>query len=647
MGYKNWKKALDKSKGFMKHENTVAHKINVSKWHEYCIRVNENSSVSTQINESVLEKHRYYVSSIFDIVRFIVAKELPLRGYDEESHNECGIFQSLFEYTLKKDTRLQECYKIIPKNASYLSPEIQNEMIALMSSCVKEHTVSKVKMANIPFYTVMMDGTRDKNNQEAISICIRYVKDGVPTESLLSIENSHSLKADSLTDLIFNVLENNGLDPNQILSQCYDGASVMSGSSGGVQALLQQKLKKNIPYVHCFNHQLHLIVVHITSDVPEVRQVFDYCRVIHQIFSTFKFKTFYEGSATSRLMEQRWTGHLKTAEAIRKNYQQMLQALNSALSEHVSNLSGDEIVEYRGLLTMMKTLKFRFTLLAILRVLRSVEPADAILQKKQTGLASAIPVILTVFTCLKEYRSDTAFLEVFEESKQLYGQEEEEADVDEPEVQQVTKTKRRRIPNKNLDGFFLTQSSGLYSDNDSATRTTSTSDASRKLRQIFFNIFDRVINEFEKRFFENQKLYKLLDSVSNLKFESIDADLQELRLFNITVPTKEEIFCVKRYLEQKELKNEEFFTELYNQRVAFRETYEMMAAIATFGCSSAMCEASFSFLSRILSPFRQRMTFARESNLTVLACERKALESISNEMLLKKFNTRLRRLQLY
>ena len=72
----------------------------------------------------------------------------------------------------------------------------------------------------------------------------------------------------------------------------------------------------------------------------------------------------------------------------------------------------------------------------------------------------------------------------------------------------------------------------------------------------------------------------------------------------------------------------------------------MLTAIATFGCSSAMCEASFSHLSRILSPFRQSMTYDRESNLTVLACEKKALANISNEKLLREFNTNIRKLQL-
>lgn len=56
-----------------------------------------------------------------------------------------------------------------------------------------------------------------------------------------------------------------------------------------------------------------------------------------------------------------------------------------------------------------------------------------------------------------------------------------------------------------------------------------------------------------------------------------------------------------------------------------------------------------------LTKFFLRPTFAfftpqrpkMESNQTVLACEKRTLENISNEKLLKEFSTRLRKLQLY
>ena len=55
-----------------------------------------------------------------------------------------------------------------------------------------------------------------------------------------------------------------GYSADNIVSQCYDGASVISGIRGGVQALLQEKLDRYVPYIHS-NHQLHLVLPNATA----------------------------------------------------------------------------------------------------------------------------------------------------------------------------------------------------------------------------------------------------------------------------------------------------------------------------------------------------------------------------------------------
>lgn len=58
----------------------------------------------------------------------------------------------------------------------------------------------------------------------------------------------------ALTGVIIDELTSTGLSTDKILSQVYDGASLMSGGHGGVRKLLQNKLDRDIPYIHCFNH---------------------------------------------------------------------------------------------------------------------------------------------------------------------------------------------------------------------------------------------------------------------------------------------------------------------------------------------------------------------------------------------------------
>jgi len=85
----------------------------------------------------------------------------------------------------------------------------------------------------------------------------------------------------------------------------------MSAQHGGVQALIGQHVKCDVPYIHCLNHKLHLVVVHVWNCLPLVCENFGICNFLSKLLSTSKvfviYKKFFSG-AMARLMEQRWSG---------------------------------------------------------------------------------------------------------------------------------------------------------------------------------------------------------------------------------------------------------------------------------------------------------------------------------------------------
>lgn len=123
----------------------------------------------------------------------------------------------------------------------------------------------------------------------------------------MNVVKAHELKAENLTNLTLKTLEENYVNAGNISSLCYDCAAVMKSYKGGVRALIRAKLGREISYVHCSNHQLHLIVVDLVEKISNVQQYFDYCAEIYKLFSTFKFKSYYGGHRTTRLLEQRWS----------------------------------------------------------------------------------------------------------------------------------------------------------------------------------------------------------------------------------------------------------------------------------------------------------------------------------------------------
>ena len=66
------------------------------------------------------------------------------------------------------------------------------------------------------------------------------------------------------------------LNPIQCVGLSFDGASVMSGYKGGVQAILK-KYYIDAVFVHCHSHRLNLVLQEVSSLCPEVADCFALC----------------------------------------------------------------------------------------------------------------------------------------------------------------------------------------------------------------------------------------------------------------------------------------------------------------------------------------------------------------------------------
>lgn len=168
-GYSAWKTALSKDKGFQRHSTSAEHLQAESAQMEKRRRIASGTSVSDMLNASVLEKRRYYCKSILEVISFLVGHRLALRGdWDDEEKEEGGLFNGLFEFSMEKDLRLLECQKAMPPNVTYKSPNIQNEFIEILAHTVRENIVKEIVQADCGFFTILFDGTKDKNGIECV-----------------------------------------------------------------------------------------------------------------------------------------------------------------------------------------------------------------------------------------------------------------------------------------------------------------------------------------------------------------------------------------------------------------------------------------------------------------------------------------------
>ena len=95
-----------------------------------------------------------------------------------------------------------------------------------------------------------------------LTFILRYVDTNTASvnEHFLTYIQAESLTAEGLTTCILDCLKKNNLDPKNIVSQGYNGASVMRGSCTGVQARIKQ-VAPHAMYVHCNAHCLNLCLV--------------------------------------------------------------------------------------------------------------------------------------------------------------------------------------------------------------------------------------------------------------------------------------------------------------------------------------------------------------------------------------------------
>ncbi len=165
-----------------------------------------------------------------------------------ESTNR-GNFYEILTVLAKHDSIIQERLSNGPRNAMYTSPMIQNTMLSIMAEIVQRKICDSVKKAS--FYSILADETKDVSRHEQLSIVVRYVdaKVGKVYERFLTYVEAKSQNAESLSTCILDTSSKYGLDTKYIVSQGYDGASVMSGRCSGVQ----QRIKNVAPqamYIH-------------------------------------------------------------------------------------------------------------------------------------------------------------------------------------------------------------------------------------------------------------------------------------------------------------------------------------------------------------------------------------------------------------
>jgi hypothetical protein len=243
----------------------------------------------------------------------------------------------------------------------YIFSDIQNEIIDIFKYAIHEAIINEVKEAK--YYLIISDSTRDITKTEMMSIAIRSVYKNTVKERFLGFIHHKQLGAENKCQNLVEFLNKLNYDFINIISQCYDGCTVMSGRVHGLQSRFMKYAPKAI-YIHCYAHNLNFALLDSLNSLPFANNFFQLIKKLYvfmssginpEIKSEAQVETYGQITNTlKRLIETRWSCNYDSILAIDYTFASLLLALswlcNSKNSEHS--------VTAKGLSNQVKNLSF-------------------------------------------------------------------------------------------------------------------------------------------------------------------------------------------------------------------------------------------------------------------------------------------------
>ena len=235
-----------------------------------------------------IQRNRAKLLPILKTVIFCARQNIAFRGHRDDSKylddrsNNSGNFQALLEFRVDSgDKILEDHFKSAPKNASYRSKTIQNDMIESCGKYIRQIVSKEIQASH--WFSVIADEASDCSQTEQLSLVLRFIdQNNMIREEFVELIKCESTSAQYLTNKITQAVQNFSLDMGNLRGQAYDGAGNMTGAKSGVSIRIRENYPKAL-YFHCSSHRLNLCVAS-SSSIRGVKNMMDAIRKASEIF---------------------------------------------------------------------------------------------------------------------------------------------------------------------------------------------------------------------------------------------------------------------------------------------------------------------------------------------------------------------------
>ena len=630
-GYTNWKEANQR---FKNHQESECHK-------EAMLRLNINKEckdvgkVFSEKEASDQEKNRKSLIKILSDIRYLGRQGIPLRGSDDDANSN---FNQLNLVRTEDDESFEVWLQ--KKTFTYDSPQIQNEVINIMSHEIVRGIANEVREAE--FYSLLADETTDISNREQLVICLRWVDEKLLVhEEMVGLYQIDNTCAETIANSIKDVLLRLNISIQKCRGQTYDGASAMSGRKTGVQARIKNDQPKAL-FNNCHGHLINLACADSIKQSKVISDALDTALEITKLVKKSpnrdtKLEKIRRASVdeTERpspnirmLCPTRWTVKADALDSILKNYDQLMELWDWS----VDTLNDAKMkIRIRGVAAHMKKFDFFYGLSLGECLLRNADNLSATLQAKDISAAEGENVAMKTVQAISQMRTDNCFALFWEKITK----NSKAVSVEEPCL-----PRRRRVPTR----YELGNASTEYHE-----------DVQSYYKQIYYISIDHLTNVITGRYdspdfnlyMQNEQLllkcvrkedYKTeLETVTDFYGNDLNKMNLKLQLESLAANFDYEGNAADIVLSDVI----KYFSSMsVRERKWLKEVESLLKLVLVLPATNATSERSFSSLRRIKTYLRSTMKQERLNGLMVMHIHKERVDKIKLVDVAREFVSR-------
>uniref|UniRef100_A0A0D3E7B5 TTF-type domain-containing protein n=1 Tax=Brassica oleracea var. oleracea TaxID=109376 RepID=A0A0D3E7B5_BRAOL len=277
-------------------------------------------------------------------------------------------------------------------------------------------------------FCLLVDESADVSDKEQMAVVFRFVDNhGIVKERFIGLVHVKETSSLSLKCDVDSLFAKYGLSMKKLRGQGYDGASNMKGEFNGLRSLIMRECSSAY-YVHCFAHQLQLVVVAVAQKHFGVVDFFDKLAILLNVVgASCKRKDMVREDHLKRIEERTKKGEMKTGKGLNQevtfqrpgktrwgsHYKTLLRLVDLFPSiitvlEYVEKDGSDAIKrrQANGLLNYFYTFEFVFYLQLMLLILGITNSLSKALQRKDLDILNAMSLVKSTKQQLNKLREN-------------------------------------------------------------------------------------------------------------------------------------------------------------------------------------------------------------------------------------------------